>query len=99
MSSCSETSNNSANEKSVRNTVQSTTKGKTRKTHSTLHESILILKQGLLSKNKKVFCVLLENDPHFYFTSFQNLDEEEPNFVNPYLNVIDANESVHNSFY
>ena len=52
-----------------------------------------------MMNKQKVFCVLLENDPHFYITDFANLNDEEPNFVNPYLNVIDCNESIHNSFF
>ena len=42
--------------------------------------------------------MLLGNDPNFYYISLDLLGDEEPNFVNPYLNVFDANESIHNSF-
>jgi hypothetical protein len=47
---------------------------------------------------QKVFCVLLEQDPHFYFTDFGALKDDNPNFVNPYENVVDNTETLHNSF-
>ena len=85
-------------EQSVRNTVKSTTGNKTRNTFKTLHEGILTLKTGFLS-SKKIFCVLLQNDPHLYAIEFAQLNDENPNFVNPYLNALESAETVHESFY
>ena len=48
---------------------------------------------------QKVFCVLLENDPHFYYIDFQSLNDDNPNFVNPYENVFNRTETIHDSFY
>lgn len=81
----------------VLNTNNSTTGGKSRATFKTLHESILTRKTGIMSK-QKIFCVLLEQDPHFYFTDFSALKNDNPNFVNPYDNVVDNTETLHNSF-
>jgi hypothetical protein len=80
------------------NTRLSTTGGKSRSTFRTLHESILTRKLGMMTK-QKVFCVLLEQDPHFYFIDFASLKDDNPNFVNPYENITDNTETLHNSFY
>ena len=88
----------SMSNRTVMNTNKSTTGGKSRATFKTLHESILTRKLGIMTK-QKVFCVLLDQDPHFYFIDFTSLQDDNPNFVNPYENVRDNTETVHNSFY
>jgi len=55
-------------------------------------------KTGMFSK-QKVFCVLLGSDPHFYYIDFASLNDDNPNFLNPYDNVIDATDEIHDSFY
>lgn len=86
-----------SNTVSVRNTEKSATNGKTRATFRTLHESIVTRKLGIFTK-QKVFCVLLENDPHLYFIDYASLNDDNPNFVNPYENIVDANVTLHDSF-
>jgi hypothetical protein len=75
----------------------STTRGKSRRTIRTLHESELTRRFSTLSK-QKCFCVLLENDNNFYLTDFANLRDNNPNFVNPFVNIRDTDESLHQSF-